>query len=77
VHLIPIYDEYVVAYRDRVAVPHGALFRHFVVASGHVAGEWQPGTDGDVRSALSRKLTRDEQRAFDRAVERYRQFRKP
>jgi hypothetical protein len=75
-HLIPIYDEYVVAYRDRVAVPHGALFRHFIVVNGQVAGGWQPGADGSVRTMPSRRLTRDEQRAVDQAVGRYREFRR-
>jgi hypothetical protein len=50
VHLLPIYDEYLVAYRDRVAVPHGpgtigaagrgVTFRHALVSGGEVAGTW-------------------------------------
>ena len=50
VHLLPIYDEYLVAYRDRVAVPHGpstvgavgggVTFRHAMVSGGAVAGTW-------------------------------------
>lgn len=50
VHLLPIYDEYLVAYRDRVAVPHGpgtvaaagggVTFRHALVSGGQVAGTW-------------------------------------
>lgn len=50
VHLLPIYDEYLVSYRDRVAVPHGPStvrrgsaavpFRHAVVIDGQVAGTW-------------------------------------
>jgi hypothetical protein len=47
VHLLPIYDEYLIAYRDRVAVPHaspalpgGVTFRHALIADGQVAGTW-------------------------------------
>lgn len=47
VHLLPIYDEYLVAYRDRVAVPHTiggsgstVTFRHALVIGGQVAGTW-------------------------------------
>ncbi len=49
VHLLPIYDEYLVAYRDREAVPHGPSviaslsgksvnFQHALVIDGQVAG---------------------------------------
>jgi len=52
VHLLPIYDEYLVAYRDRDAVPQGpalvasrgggyATFQHAVVVRGQVAGTWR------------------------------------
>ncbi len=74
VHLIPIYDEYVVAYRDRVAVPHGALFRHFVVINGQIAGGWQPSRDGRVAITPSRRLTTREHKAAERAAERYTEF---
>ncbi|HXE79243.1 MAG TPA: winged helix DNA-binding domain-containing protein [Vicinamibacterales bacterium] len=50
VHLLPIYDEYVVAYRDRAAVPLGptvtrwaagpATFRHALIVAGQIAGTW-------------------------------------
>ena len=74
VHLIPIYDEYVVASRDRVAVPHGALFRHFVVINGQIAGGWQPSRDGSVTITPSRRLTPREHKAAERATERYVEF---
>lgn len=51
VHLLPVYDEYLVAYRDRVAVPHGmatvpsgggpVLFQHALVIGGQVTGTWR------------------------------------
>lgn len=74
VQLIPIYDEYVVAYRDRVAVPHGTLFRHFVVVNGQIAGGWQPERDGRVTFTPSRRLTTREQKAAHQAAQRYVQF---
>ena len=74
VHLVPIYDEYVVAYRDRVAVPHGPLFRHFMVVNGQIAGGWQPGKDGRVAMTTTRRLTGPEQKAAERAAARYADF---
>jgi hypothetical protein len=74
VHLIPIYDEYVVAYRDRVAVPHGTLFRHFMIIDGQIAGGWQPGRGGAVTVTPTRRLTPREQTAAGRAAERYAHF---
>ena len=47
VHLLPVYDEYLVAYRDRQAVPHtlystwGANIRHGLVINGQMAGTWR------------------------------------
>lgn len=74
VHLLPIYDEYVVAYRDRVAVPHGPLFRHFMVVDGQVAGGWTPGKDGRVTTTPTRRLTAHEQKALERAASHYAHF---
>lgn len=72
-HLLPIYDEYVVAYRDRVAVPHGApglqplgpgvTFQHALIANGQIAGTWKMarGRDGvTVQPLPLRALTKAE-----------------
>jgi hypothetical protein len=52
-HLLPVYDEYLVAYRDRLAVPHLPVpmmsfrpgspfaFPHPLVVGGQVAGTWR------------------------------------
>ena len=51
-HLLPIYDEFLVAYRDREAVPHGpstvassprasVTFHHALAIAGQVAGTWR------------------------------------
>jgi Winged helix DNA-binding domain len=86
-HLLPVYDEYLVAYRDREAVPHGPLtmtfgsrtvtFQHAVLVAGQVAGTWR-----SVRHAAApsieivplRRLTTSEQRALLRAATRYGRF---
>jgi hypothetical protein len=88
VHLLPVYDEYLVAYRDRDAVPHNAstvrsrsrgtvTFLHALVIAGQIAGTWRP-----VRSAAGimvdviplRRLTGPERRAIARTATRYGRF---
>jgi hypothetical protein len=81
VHLLPIYDEYLVAYRDHRVVPRPAYaignFLHTLVIGGQVAGTWRtsPAENGfmmDVRAV--RRLTPDERRGLAVAVARYRRF---
>lgn len=86
--LLPIYDEYLVAYRDRVAVPHGppgietksgqfAIFQHALILDGHVAGTWRPTRSaGEVRVdvTLLRPPKRGERKAIEQAAERYSRF---
>jgi len=78
VHLLPIYDEYTVAYRDRTAVPHGPVtFRHALVVDGQIAGAWRTTPKStavviDVTPLGPR--ARPSRRAQERAVERYRHF---
>lgn len=87
VHLLPIYDEYTVAYRDRVAVPHGpgrirtgaqvVGFRHALVIDGQIAGTWtiETGRSGtSVRVTPLRRLTRAERDRIDAVVGRYARF---
>jgi hypothetical protein len=88
-HLLPIYDEYLVSYRDRVAVPHGptkvasgprgsVLFQHALVIAGQVAGTWRTGQTAATASIdviPLRKLTRIEKGWLDTAVARYSRFR--
>jgi hypothetical protein len=87
-HLLPIYDEYLVAYRDRVAVPHGpsgiestpgqrVVFQHAVVIDGHVAGTWRTfrgARELTVTVTPLRRLKRDERRALANAAERYQRY---
>ncbi|MGH7529776.1 MAG: winged helix DNA-binding domain-containing protein, partial [Gemmatimonadales bacterium] len=88
VRLLPIYDEYLVAYRDRDAVPHGPAmiasraggyvrFQHPLVIKGQVAGTWrasQTATGVQVDVAPLRRLTPLERRALQQERARYRRF---
>jgi len=88
VDLLPVYDEYLVAYRDRDAVPHkasaitsgprqGAVFQHSLVIAGQIAGTWKA-----VRNAAGvridviplRRLTGPERRALAGTAARYGRF---
>ncbi len=87
VHLLPIYDEYLVSYRDRVAVPHGpstirrgvtaVQFRHAVVIDGQVAGTWTVERRRDatvVAVTPMRDVTARERRGIEAASLRYGRF---
>jgi hypothetical protein len=84
VHLLPIYDEYLVSYRDRVAVPHrpgtvpadgaSVTFQHAVVSSGHVVGTWRVtrrAAGVAVRVFPLRPLKAAERRALEAEAGRY------
>ncbi len=88
VHLLPIYDEYIVAYRDRDAVPQattriaspsGGLvtFQHALVIDGKVAGTWRTARS---KSTLAinviplRRLTVAERRGITETAGRYERF---
>lgn len=88
VHLLPIYDEYIVAYRDRDVVPQGPArvpsrttgyvqFQHALVIDGQVAGTWRAGPKGkgvELQVAPLRALTAAETRAVRRQAAQYQRF---
>jgi hypothetical protein len=88
VHLLPVYDEYLVAYRDRHAVPHGTAtrrstsggpttFQHPIVVDGQVAGTWKTarGANGHtVEVSPNTPLGARERRGLDDAIASYRRF---
>ena len=88
VHLLPIYDEYTVAYRDRVAVPHGRgvitspegrtiSFRHALIVDGQIAGTWRTPSKSNpmsVEVVPLQPLAAANRRAQEQTVERYRRF---
>jgi winged helix DNA-binding protein len=81
VHLLPMYDEYLVAYRDHEAVPRApaawGLLPATVIAGGYVAGSWkaqQARGASTVRVRMHRPLRPPEQRALAATAERYGRF---
>jgi hypothetical protein len=81
VHLLPIYDEYLVAYRDLHAVPRrgGSLGRleQAVISRGHITGTWKAARTPDglcLDIVLQRAPTVGERRALARIASRYGRF---
>jgi len=88
VHMLPIYDEYLVAYRDRVAVPYAAsnvlsktsrpvTFQHAIVVAGQVAGTWrvlQRPDEVTADVALLKRFSRTERQQLTDAVVGYERF---
>jgi hypothetical protein len=81
VHLLPVYDEYLVAYRDLKVVPRPAYllgnFQHSLVIAGQVAGAWRTvlGKSGiKIDVSPDRRLTATERRGVTQAVTRYQSF---
>jgi hypothetical protein len=88
VHLLPVYDEYIVAYRDRDVVPQGPArvparssgyvqFQHALVIDGQVAGTWRAAPKGkgiELRVAPLRPLGAGEVRAVRRQAALYQRF---
>jgi hypothetical protein len=82
--LLPIYDEFVIAYQDSRRLVNGRArtapadpFANFLVVDGKLAGTWRrhpTGESSDVRVAAFRRLTAAERRAIEAAVERYSAF---
>jgi len=84
-HLLPVYDEYTVAYKDRSAAlstsdaaqTGNGIFRHVIVVGGRVVGTWtralKPGSVV-ITQTLLRRLNRQEARAVASAANRYGEF---
>jgi hypothetical protein len=88
VHLLPNYDEYLIAYKNHDAsfagpAPAGSsalydmLARHIIVLNGHVAGGWRPVQEKDgvrIETKLMAPLTRPQRAALIAEVARYGRF---
>jgi Winged helix DNA-binding domain len=81
VHLLPPFDEYTVAYKERNSVLDpafaGQALQAVVVVRGLVVGTWKRvlrGSSVVITTDLARPLTRIEQRGLDEAAERYAKF---
>ena len=87
-HLLPIYDEYLVAYRDRDAIPYGAgritsgygrpvNFQHAVILNDKVAGTWRVARTTRaiaMTATMLRNISARERRAIADAAKRYERF---
>ena len=85
VHLLPNYDEYLIAYKDRRASLYptlkgkigerdNVLFAHLVILNGKVIGGWRrtiKKNEVTITAQLLVRLNKPEHLAFERAVERY------
>jgi hypothetical protein len=81
VHLLPVYDEYLVAYRDLEAVPRGetrwGILPQAIVSRGEVVGVWKPVRERDrlvVNVQAHRTLSRRERGQLEAAIDRYGRF---
>jgi hypothetical protein len=88
VYLLPNYDEYLIAYKERSAsfdqslITHpdqvkGALWAHIVVLNGMVVGGWRRSIKKQavtIETKLLLKLDQEQQKALKAAAERYGQF---
>jgi len=88
IHLLPNYDEYLIAYRDHSAslgesLPTGSaslydmLARHIIVLNGRVIGGWRSTTnkgDMNIETKLPVPLSEPQERALHAAAERYGRF---
>ena len=86
IQLLPVYDEYLVAYRDREAVPHVWMrpsagkpvsFQHAIIAAGQVVGTWRTRPAGGgvgIEVALLRRLSASERQRLSDAVTEYGRF---
>ena len=80
VHLLPIYDEFLVAYRDRLAVAYGPTAytrgprRHSLVINGRVAGTWMMDPARRVSITPVRRLTSPERASVAAEVARFARF---
>lgn len=81
VHLLPIYDEYLVAYRDLDAVPRnagaGGTLPQALVIGGQVAGTWKSRRNAHglvIELIAAKRLIEYDRRALTGAVARYGRF---
>jgi len=82
VHLLPAYDEYLVAYRDKLAVPRDSAFFGLlppaILSNGRIVGTWKAAAGAPtVMTDLARRLSSAERQRLGRELRRYSQFAAP
>ena len=76
-HLLPVFDEYFVAYKDRPAGPgltNWDLLGPTIIIDGTVVGTWKRVNDTTITHNLLRPVNKSEQRAIAKATDRYLEF---
>jgi hypothetical protein len=87
-HLLPNYDEYFIGFRDRSAIGEVAkqagvksddpsLIANIIIMDGQIMGGWRRTITKNaviLERKLLKELTRSEERAFTREVDRYSEF---
>ncbi len=79
-HLLPNYDEYLIAYKDRGPVVGDSgrdVFAHYFVVAGRLAGSWKRTLTKDsvvVEAVPYRRLRREDQRELAASAARYGRF---
>lgn len=80
--LMPDYDEYGIAYKDRKAIlPAGntneLFFNHLIIVDGRIAGTWtqeKKARSTEVKTKLLVKLNKRQEEALAKAVKKYKSF---
>jgi len=86
-YLLPAFDEYTVAYKDRnailelikgkPAITNAALLDPLIIVSGRIAGTWRRTKDKEsvtIALNISGALTKSERQAITKALDRYEAF---
>ena len=76
-HLLPVFDEYFVAYKDRPAGPgltNWDLLGPTIIIDGKVVGTWKRVNTSTITHNFLRALNKSEQRAIAKASNRYLEF---
>jgi hypothetical protein len=84
-HLLPVYDEYTIAYKDHSAISDptftkemiNAVFTSVIAVRGHIVGLWKRTLTKEaaiVETRFLKSLTAEENDAFKAAIQRYSEF---
>jgi hypothetical protein len=73
-HLLPVFDEYFVAYKDRqvvAGISNWDLLGPTIIIDGYAAGTWKRTNEGEPSLNILRPLNKSEQLALSRATQKY------
>jgi winged helix DNA-binding protein len=78
-HLLPAFDEYFVAYKDRQVVPgisNWDLLGPTIINGGYAAGTWKHTNGNDLSLNVLRHLNKSERLALSKASKRYTSYKR-